>query len=242
MTIGLVLYFILLPASDNPKWTLEFSYAIDPRGHLNMTKDAASYLSSAGSAAHLVSRVVCIIITYCAPGLHIEKMMIFCILWASVSHAVYLFLGLRHAPWLWAGTVLINLGEQVLWPGGLLWAENYIHVYQVIVSITTIGQGASGMIAGWVNGRLFDIDPELPFQVAFGFSCMFTLTFLTMVGMARWFSKTYKKENMDKSEHEYTQALLSDDEDDDGGADEEEETVFTRNHTEKGNIEGDSFL
>ena len=199
-----------------------------------MTKDEASYLSSAGQVAHLVSRIICIIITYCAPLLHIEKIMITCVIGVTVAQGVYVFAGLRHVPWIWIGTILIQLTSQALWPGGLLWAENYIHVYQIIVSIGAIAQGVSGMVSGWVNGHLFDIDPQLPFKVGFVLSCMFTVTFLILVVIARWFSKTYKKEDMDKSDHEYTQALLEDDELD---LEDEEIVGYREVDTEK-NVQG----
>ena len=202
--ISLVFYFALLSSSAAAMWMLEFSYAIDPRAPLNMTKDTASYLITTGSVSHLVSRIVCIFIS---PFIRIQTLLAVCVVGQLASVAIYVFLGLRYSTWLWIGTAARDIFQQAFWPGGFLWAENYIHVYALIVGIVDIGNGLFNLATVWLNGHLFDIHPAYPFYLSFALTCLFCVHFAGMQLIASYFTR-----NKDKELGYDTVALLPEDE------------------------------
>ena len=204
--ICLVMYFIFLHLATSARWTLEFSYAIDSRAPINMSKDTASYLVTSGFLARLLSRIVCIFIS---PFIRIQTLLAVCVVGQLVSTTIFVFLGLRVSAWLWVGAVFMDIFQQAFWPGGFLWAENYIHVYALIVGIVDVVHGLFGMAVSWLNGHLYDIHPAHPFYLSFGFSCLLTVQFAGMQLIASYYTRNKGKElGYD------TVALLPEDEED----------------------------
>ena len=68
-----------------------------------------------------------------------------------------------------------------------------MHVYAMIVGLTDMGVGVASMVVAPVYGYLFDIDPALPFHVAFGFSCLFFVHCAAMQVMASCHARKHAK-------------------------------------------------
>lgn len=145
----LFLFFFMYVGMEVTYGGLILSFTVQ---HLKWSKDQAAIVTAIFWGSLAVGRGVAIFVTRCFKP---QCMLIVDLLFCLIGTIILCFGVPYYEPLLWAGTLMLGLGMSSVFPTGLSWAENYLHLTGKSTAVFVVGSALGEMVIPLVTGHLF---------------------------------------------------------------------------------------
>lgn len=149
IVILLLCYYFMLAGSGFGGYLFTIAFESD----LGCTKDDASKMASSFYAAFTVGRVLAAVFLQ---WFAIKTLFIFYVFGAFGSMLGMAVFGLSSKTSLWLFSAICAIYAGPLWPAGLAWTNNYMHLTTMNIAVAETGACVGEIIFFWVGGYLID--------------------------------------------------------------------------------------